>query len=802
MLLCVLRFFVLFAYFVVKIESFTQFEVKFIMSSTNIIGKSYKRPDGPDKTTGKTKFITDIKIDNMVYGHPIYSSIPFGNIKLIDISKAKKIACFCGIFFADDVPGDNQIGVIVKDQPLFAKKIVRYIGDSIGIAIAESESAAKRCADKVKIEYEKFDPYFSINESKLAINNFIHDNNITCEHQSIKGDIEKGFAESKHVIKADFKTPVQEHYYLEPQGIIAIPKPDGIEIQGSLQCPYYIQKAVAGVLGIDLNKVIVIQSPTGGAFGGKEDIPSELAARAAVAAMRLQRPVKMIYNRHDDVQLTSKRHPFQMHYKVGVSKDGKLLAAEIKLEESAGAYATLSSVVSYRSTMQAMGPYVIPNIKVKSTSYYTNLPPNGAFRGFGSPQATFGHERMMDIIANKIGMDPVEFRLKNVLHTGDATSTNHKLTASVGVEETITKAANAANWNNDIHNNDDDRYLYGIGIGASHYGNCLGAAGWHMDGAGANIQLNRDGTISVAYGLIDMGQGAITVVTQMTAEALGIDPSRINVLPTDTRNVPDSGPSVASRNVVMTGNAIRNATEKLLPILRSAAAEMLNCRHDSIKIENDVAGNFESGEQVSFNDLLDFLYKTNPNSQSTNHHSTNSPFHHSTTPPLHQQGWWHTPKLDYNAETGQGEAYFTYSYATHIAKVRVDKLTGLVKVEKIWAAHDIGKAINPAGIEAQVEGGVAQGIGYALTENFIIQNGKVLTDNLSTYLLPTALDICEIETIIIEDPEPLGPWGAKGIGEPAIIPTAAAIANAVSNAIGKPVNEIPVSPERILDITS
>jgi len=758
------------------------------MSSSNIIGKSYKRPDGPDKTTGKTKFITDIKVENVVYGHPIYSQIPFGKIKSIDTTEAKKVLGFCRVFFADDIPGENQIGVILKDQPLFAEKIVRFIGDSIGIAIGESESAAKLLAEKVKIKYEEYEPYFSINKSKSATNNFIHDNNIACEHQSLKGNVNNGFTESKHIIEADFKTPAQEHYYLEPQGCIAIPRSDGIEIHGSLQCPYYIQKAVAIVLGINIDKVVVIQSPTGGAFGGKEDIPSELAARAAVAAKRLNRPVKMIYNRHDDVQLTSKRHPFQMHYKVGVSEDGKLLAAEINLEESAGSYATLSSVVSYRSTIQAMGPYVIPNIKVKSTSYYTNLPPNGAFRGFGSPQATFGHERMMDIIASKIGMDPIELRLKNVLRLGDATSTNHKLTASVGIKETIEKSAEAARWNHRRNGGENNgRYLYGIGIGASHYGNCLGAAGWHMDGAGANIQLNRDGTVSVAYGLIDMGQGAITVVTQMTAETLGIDPNRITVLPTDTRNVPDSGPSVASRNVVMTGNAIRNAAEKLLLVLHSAGADILNCVRDSIKIENDNVSNNMNDNIINFGGLIEFIYNNNPSLQLSNYL-------------IQKDGWWHTPKLDYNADIGQGEAYFTYSYATHIAKVRVDKLTGLVKVEKVWAAHDVGKAINPAGVEAQVEGGIAQGIGYALTENFKIHGGKVLTDNLSTYLLPTALDISEVETIIVEDPEPLGPWGAKGIGEPAIIPTAAAIANAVSNAIGKPINEIPISPDKVLEI--
>jgi len=781
------------------------------MSSLNIIGKSFKRPDGPDKTTGKTKFITDIKLDNMVYAHPIYSKIPFGKILKFDISKAQKVNGFFGVFTAQDIQGENQIGVILSDQPLLAEKTVRFIGDSIGIAIGENEVATKNIAENVNIEYENYEPYFSINDSKSAKSNFIHNNNIACEHQSIKGDYQKGFNQSKYIIEGQFKTPIQEHYYLEPQGIIAIPQPNRMEIHGSLQCPYYIRKAVSVTLGLDLEKVVVIQSPTGGAFGGKEDIPSELAARAAVAAMHLQRPVKMIYNRTDDLQLTSKRHPFQMHYKVGVSSEGKLLSAQINFEESAGAYATLSSVVSYRSTMQAMGPYVIPNINVKSTSYYTNLPPNGAFRGFGSPQATFGHERMMDIIASKIGMDPVDFRLKNVLKVGNSTTTNHKLMASVGIGETIEKSAKAARWSdNRLSEINDERYLYGIGISASHYGNCLGAAGWHMDGAGAKIQINRDGTVSVAYGLIDMGQGAITVVTQMTADALGIDANRINVLPTDTRNTPDSGPSVASRNVVMSGNAIRDAAAKLQPILIETAAELLNCRRDSIKIENDFAGNSDSGEQLDFSELIDYFYKHPPSSDFIGIHpsergellSTGFPNSPSPNNLITKTGWWHTPKLEYDADTGQGEAYFTYSYATHIAKVRVDKLTGLVKVEKVWAAHDVGKTINPSGIEAQVEGGIAQGIGWALTENFKYSNGKVVTDNLSTYLLPTASDISEVETIIVEDPEPLGPWGAKGIGEPAIIPTAAAIANAVSDAIGKPINEIPINPNKILELLS
>ncbi|NOZ03514.1 MAG: molybdopterin-dependent oxidoreductase, partial [FCB group bacterium] len=493
------------------------------------------------------------------------------------------------------------------------------------------------------------------------------------------------------------------------------------------------------------------------------------------------RPVKMVYRRRDDVQLTSKRHPFTMHYKVGVRKDGKLVAAEITLEENAGAYATLSTVVSYRATMQAMGPYVVPNVRVRSTAYYTNSPPTGAFRGFGSPQATFGHERMMDIIAERLGIDPVELRLKNVLRAGDTTLTGQRIDHSVGARETILKVREASQWDRRRKETTaGSRYLYGLGIAACHYGNCLGAAGWSLDGAAARIQVLRDGSVAVAYGLVEMGQGALTVIAQMTAEALGVRPERVVVLPTDSRNVPDSGPSVASRNVVMTGNAIREAAKKLKPILLSAAGELLECSPERITIKNDVVTDQATGNTLQFPELAEHLFLSNRQ--------------------MEMLGWWHVPELAFDAEKGQGEAYFTYSYAAHIARVKVDTLTGLITVEKIWAAHDIGKAINPAGLEGQVEGGTTQGVGWAVTEHFRIEGGAVKTSNLSTYLLPTTMDVGEVETIIVEDPEPLGPWGAKGIGEPAIIPTAAAVTNAVSQALGVPLNEIPLTPERVLSI--
>ena len=645
--------------------------------------------------------------------------------------------------------------------------------------MAETHEAAIEAAKAVSISYAEKTPYYTIDESRDAEDNFIHESNLACHHKVRKGDIQKGFVESDQIIEARFKTPYQEHYYLEPQACIASPNgSDKMKILGSLQCPFYIQKAIARVFDWPYENILVEQAPTGGAFGGKEDIPSEVCARAAVAAMKINRPVKVVYTRHDDAQLTSKRHPFQMNYKVGVKNDGTLVSAEILLEENAGAYATLSTVVSYRSCAQAMGPYVIPNIHVDSNSYLTNLPTTGAFRGFGSPQAAFGHERMMDVIADELGIGPMALRLKNVIKPGDQTQTAQVLNESVGAEETIQEAAKLAKW--DIFNpTKDSRYKYGLGMSSIHYGNCLGAAGWHMDGSGVNIKLFPDGNVHVAYGLVEMGQGSETAVRQMTAEAMGISMDRITVLPTNSAQVPDSGPAVASRNVVMTGNAIRNATKKILPVLKNSAAKWMSCSIDDISISNDIINDRSSGTEIQFHELCDYMGKTQTDMEFT--------------------GWWHTPELDYDATTGIGEAYFSYSFATQIAKVKVDTLTGLVDVENIYAAYDVGKAINPSGIEGQVEGGSAQGIGWATTEDFKIKDGKVQTPNLTTYLLPTALDSADVETTIVEKPEPEGPWGAKGIGEPSIIPTAGAVANAVSNAIGIQMNEIPLTPERVLN---
>jgi CO/xanthine dehydrogenase Mo-binding subunit len=753
---------------------------------SDIIGQSMPRVDGLEKARGKTKFIADRSLPNLLHAYPVFSSFAHGRLTGTNTKSAESVNGYIDTFFAADVPGENRIGVILDDQPLFVHDKIRYNGDAVGIVVAETSEAAYRASKRVEVIAEELPPILSIDDSRHEQAALIHETNIACEHRVLNGDVDAGFAASSHIVTGSVKTGYQEHYYLEPQGCIVVPEDDGtITVYGSIQCVFYVQKAVSRNLGIPYSRVRVVQTPIGGAFGGKEDIPSEVCARTAVAAWKLNRPVKTIYRRADDMQATSKRHPSEISYKIGVDDSGKMLAGEVEIHINAGAYATLSSVVSYRASIQALGPYQVPNVRVHSTAWYTNLPPTGAFRGFGSPQATFGHERMMDKIARQIGMDPVEFRLQNVLKPGTSTTTGHRLETSVGAEETIEAATKLADWNTRIAENklnSDSRFRYGLGISACHYGNCLGSPGWMMDGSGARIQVHRDGSVAVAYGLVDMGQGATTVVAQMTAEALGIDPERVTILQTDTNSVPDSGPAVASRNVIMTGNAIRAAADKIIDSLCKAAAHRIGCSVDQVSYGKGFARTEAESTEISFVELAELMYLLNL--------------------PMDALGWWHVPELDFDPQTGLGEAYFTYSYATHIAQVCVDTFTGNAKVTDIWAAHDVGRAINPAGIEGQVEGGVVQGIGWALYENFIMDKGKVVTENLSTYLLPTTMDSPNIETVCVENPEPLGPWGAKGIGEPSIIPTAAAVANAISNALGCDVDEIPVQPEDLLDLIS
>ncbi|MDI6782962.1 MAG: xanthine dehydrogenase family protein molybdopterin-binding subunit [bacterium] len=751
------------------------------------VGKPVQRVDAKDKVTGTAQYIADLNFSNQLYGKMVLAGVPHAIIKRIDTTKTRKESGVVAILTAESIPGKNQVGAVIHDQPLLAEKKVRYTGDCVAIIAAESKEIAEQASHLIKLEYEELPGVFSPLDSLKSNAPQIHAKGNLLTHYKIrKGDIEKGFAESDVIVEQTLETGHQEHLYLETLGAIAVPQPNGeMTIYGSLQCPFYVQKAVAMALGIGLNYVRVIQTVTGGAFGGKEDVPSEICARAAVLAYATKRPVKLILDREEDIIATSKRHPAILHYKLGAKKNGKLTATEIEIYSDVGAYATLSTIVLYRMTIHAPGPYIIPNVKVDTYGVYTNHPPCGALRGFGTPQANFGSELTMDLLAAKLGIDPLELRLRNALEVGTRTATNQLLKESVGLKETLLKAKRASQWVNKVgakHASPaKSRKRYGIGCSAMYYGVSLGAKGWSMDAAGAHLQLLADGTVSVAIGNTEMGQGAETVLAQITAESLGVALDKVRILPVDTSFVPDSGPTVASRATVFSGNAIVNAAEQLQKNLLPIAAKLLETKKPNEIIFQDgfIYLNRNPKKKIPFLTLAQEAFKRNAC--------------------MFAAGWYHAPEVVWNQETGLGEAYYVYSYGTQIVEVAVDMVTGKVTVLNVTAVHDVGKAINPKQIEQQVEGGVVQGIGYALYEKFIIEQGKILTDTCATYTIPTALDAPpEIKTIIVESASKDGPFGAKGVGEPPIIPTAAAIANAVSNAIGKRITKIPITPEDIV----
>jgi len=751
-------------------------------SNPKSVGSRAPRADACDKLEGRTRYLADLPTVGLLHARQLVSPEAHARILSLDLSAARKMPGVAAVLGPGDLPGENRIGVIVDDQPLLAEGRVRYLGEPMAVLAAETAEAADAALEAIRYTLEPLPAILDLDQVQAAPACPIHEAGpIAAQQRLAKGNVERGFAEAEVVVQAELRTGLQEHYCLEPQGCIAeMDDRGGLVIRGSLQCPFYVQRDVARVTGLAMGRVRVIQTTTGGAFGAKEDLPSELCARAALLALATGRPVRLVLSRDEDFTGTSKRHPFRIRGRLGARRDGRFTALEIWQDAEAGAYATLSPPVIYRACIQGAGPYEIPNVRIETRAWYTNQVPNGAFRGFGSPQACFGHERLVDLMADRLGMDAAELRRLNMLRVGGETATGQRLDESVGALESLEQAveASAAGAPGEEADLESGRWLFATGHASMIYGNCLGKAGWHMDGAGAYIQIHADGSASCATGLTEFGQGSGTVVRQMAAEALGLAPEDVVLMPVDTALVPDSGPTVASRNVVMSGNAILDAAAQLKARLTPLAAEMTGLAQEKLRFAGgEIRGD---GVSLSFRQLAKEAFGRNLN--------------------LAAEGWWHVPELDFDAKRGRGEAYFAYSFATQAARVAVDRLTGNVKVLRVWAAHDVGKAVNPAGVEAQVEGGVAQGIGWALTEHFAREGGRILSRNLSTYNLPTALDLPEIETIIVEAPHSKGPFGAKSLGEPVIIPTAAAVASAVSRAVGAPVTKIPILPEQVLEL--
>jgi len=751
------------------------------------VGAPVRRVDADDKVTGRARYLDDIVVAGMAHAALVLPGVAHANVRGVDDSKARSVPGFVALVKAIDIPGDNEVGCVDRDQPLLAGDRVRYSGDAVAIAIAETPRAAREAARSVLLDLEELEGVFDAEEAMKDGAPRVHEgDNAYLTYRVRRGDIDRGFDEADVIVERTFRTGHQEHAYLEPLGALAVPEEGGtITVYGTMQCPYYVQKAVAGVLGIPLARVRVVQTVTGGGFGGKEDVPSEICACAAVAAWHTGRPVKLVHTREEDFYRSSKRHPMVVRYKLGATRDGRFTAADIRIVADAGAYSTLTPVVLFRSVAHATGPYDIPNVRTDGYGVYTNRQTTGAFRGFGQPQTIFADESVVDEIAEALGIDPIDIRLANCLEVGKRTATGQLLEESVGLPETLRVARDESGWTEKraaaarLHEEpgsggSNDRFVRGIGVGSIYYGVSLGAKGLALDASGAHVNLYRDGSLRVAVGGTEMGQGLLTVLSQMAAETLGIPVESVHVDHVDTSVVPDSGPSVASRTTLMTGNAVIDAATRLRETLAEVAADEFGCRPDDIAFADGLVSS--PGESLGFAELAELCWVRNINTAA--------------------EGWYAAPESTFD-ENGQGDAYAVYSYATQIAEVEVDTRTGEVRIVRMTAAHDVGRVLNPVTLEGQLQGGVLQGVGMALYETMKTDGATIQTPDFSTYILPTALDTPEIVCHTIEAPYSRGPFGAKGIGETPAMPGAVAIANAVAHAIGIRFEELPITAEAV-----
>lgn len=745
------------------------------------VGTSIARPDARDKVTGCAQYAGDLSWPGMLHAAVVRSTHPHARLLRVDTSAAAATPGVHAILTAHDIPGENVIPVVLRDQPCLARDTVRYVGEPIALVAADSLAHARAAAAAVHIVYEELPAVFDLLEARRHPHvRLFGDDNIYRHLDIMRGDVPHAFDACAVIVEHTYHTPPQEHAYLETQGMLAVPAPGGVmQIYGSMQCPFYVREAVATVLGLPLARVHVIQTPTGGGFGGKEDVPSLPAAQAALLAWHTHRPVKLIYDREEDFICTSKRHAAIIHAKHGALADGTLHAVDIEYIIDGGAYATLSPVVLFRGVVHAVGPYRCPHVRVRGDAVATNHVPAGAFRGFGSPQVLFAAERQMDELARALHMDPITVRRRNLLRPGDTTITGQVLKESVGALETLDRALAVA----EAHPcppppaHASTHRVRGRGVSTILYGVGLGAGGARLARTGAEVCINEDGSVSFAVGTTEIGQGMQTVLTQIVADALGVSPARISMLPTDTTRVPDSGPTVASRSTTMSGTALLNAASTLRARLLAVAAEVLACPSEELSLRDGRVWRAAAPTPLSFDALVRVCADRRIGLVAT--------------------GWHHPRELPFDWQTGQGDAYVVYAFATNIAEVEVDRDTGQVRVLQVVSAHDVGKAINPTLVEGQIEGGVLQGIGYALFEEVLRERGVIKNPHFATYIIPTAADLPRIIPVIVEAPYAEGPFGAKGFGEQPLMGVAPAIANAVCNALGITVTKLPLTPEYI-----
>lgn len=755
----------------------------------NYIGKGLKRLDSEEKVTGKIRYMTDMNFPGMLWGAVHRSNYPHALIKSIDTSEAEALPGVEAVITWKDVPGLNGFGIVVQDQPVLCKEKVRYRGDAVAAVAATSKELAKKAIKLIRVEYEELPVVEDPVEGAKPESPKVHEKGNIHLHTEIKrGDVSKGFETADIVIENTYYTGRQEHAFMETEGGVAVPEADGsISIYVGSQYPYRDRMQLSRCLAMPEEKIRIISSPVGGAFGGKDELT--IQPILAILALKAKKPVKMVMSREESIISYWKRHPMVLKYKTGAKKDGTLVANEIKIYSDTGAYASLGGPILNLAIESSCGPYRIPNVHIDGYCVYTNNGVSGAMRGFGVPQVTFAMETQMDILAEKLGLDPIEIRRINALKEGDVAPIGHHLVTSVGTHKILDEIEKSPLWQKrKLLERVDDRKPWvrrGIGMAITWQGIGLGVG--LPDDSNAVIQMKEDGGFTVGVGCVEIGQGAMTVFGQMAAEALHCPLRDIEVIVGDTDLTVDSGTTTASRSTYAAGNSIIIASGKMLDIVKRKAAVLLGTSADELDIKEGYIFKKKDDKQdfkrISFREIAGEFKKEGPLPKT--------------------QGYFKFPVADKSIEGAFGLPHHIYGFCGQVAMVEVDILTGRAKVLEGLTVIDAGTVINRQGLEGQAEGGFVMGLGYALSEDVLMQKGKVLTPNFSTYIIPTTKDAPEIiNTITVDTREETGPYGAKGIGEIVTSPTAPAITCAIHHAIGKRIFKIPATPQYIYEALS
>lgn len=746
------------------------------MADFRWIGKALPRIDGYEKATGTAKYVTDRVFPNMLWGAVLRSSYPHALIKKIDTKKAEAVEGVVSVLTYRDIPGLNAFGIINQDQPVLCHDKVRYLGDSVALVLAENKRCAYEALKYVEVDYEPL-PVVSDMEESLQTDIKVHEKGNIIEHVKItKGNIEKGFAESDIIVEETYYTPRQMHTFLETEGGIATIDEEGnITVFAGSQYPNRDIIQIARSLNYPKEKIRVVAHYIGGAFGGKDEITVQILL--ALAALKTGRPVKIVWSREESLIAGQKRLPMKITLKTGVTKDGKLLANKARIVADNGPYTCLGTAIMKLAVEHVCGPYYIPHTYLEGYSVYTNNCIGSAFRGFGATQATFAIECQLDLISEKLGIDPLELRLKNALRDHQSAGLGHIPSPSVGIADTLLKLKNHDMWlNKERYLKTNRPYLKrGIGIACSHQGCGLGS--FFADYGAASICLLPNGRFVLRVGCPDIGQGNSTAFIQIASEILCCDPNDIDLVAGDTANAPDSGSTSASRTTYTGGKAIILAGNKMRSQLMAEASCILREPPDVLEINQNCVVVRNSDKKVTYAEIAGKVSKEGRK--------------------LECYARFDWPTADLELKQALGLPHYIYSYISEMALVEVNELTGEVSVLKAVTVPDAGRVINRQGLEGQAEGGTAMGLGYALLEQVVQNNGQYINKDLSTYIIPTALDVPEIETIPVEKLEESGPYGAKGIGEAVCNPITPAIINAIKDAIGIRITKIPATSEDI-----